>query len=479
MDRILDLFKSNPDRLQASLDECGISNDFAQNDLDALLTRVEKELNVFPFSAVGNRWLRLYTDVRLLRAQKLLETLRQGIEINCEKHDQILSDVVSELDYALIVAGAGNERRRELIHSMLTLLAKLLIVVSPMLESENEDRPAKRRRLQESGEGKQIPSDLSPLPVIAKPIRRSVRPNLTWFEEWANRTRRPLVLEGILDHWPALQQWKDPKYWLAQTLGGRRLVPIEIGQSYHDEGWKQQIMPFREFLNRFVLAADGEREEVGYLAQHDLFGQVETLRKDFTVPDLCYCEISDESKGNYGGMKEESEQPEPDIHQNVWFGGRTVSPLHHDPYHNILCQVHGTKYIRLYSPKCTKQLYPKSKTEPAPHATDKAAIPTNNPGEFGEQSTGDTVDVKAVRDDSTSESTQAQTIDMSNNSSVDIFAMELSPHEDWDEKWPGISKVPYRECILREGEALYIPKGWWHYVRALSSSGISISFWWG
>lgn len=70
------------------------------------------------------------------------------------------------------------------------------------------------------------------------------------------------------------------------------------------------------------------------------------------------------------------------------------------------------------------------------------------------------------------------TIDMSNNSNVDIFAMECSPHEDWDETWPGISEVPYIECLLGPGEALYIPKGWWHYIRSISATGISVSFWW-
>ena len=32
--------------------------------------------------------------------------------------------------------------------------------------------------------------------------------------------------------------------------------------------------------------------------------------------------------------------------------------------------------------------------------------------------------------------------------------------------------------VLKEGECLYIPVGWWHYVRGLKA-GISVSFWWG
>lgn len=39
------------------------------------------------------------------------------------------------------------------------------------------------------------------------------------------------------------------------------------------------------------------------------------------------------------------------------------------------------------------------------------------------------------------------------------------------------TEVPYRECRLQQGEMLYIPKKWWHFVASCSAS-LSISFWW-
>lgn len=73
---------------------------------------------------------------------------------------------------------------------------------------------------------------------------------------------------------------------------------------------------------------------MGYLAQHALFDQVPELRHDFLVPDLCALLPPDEEGGEDGGGE--------GVIINAWFGPiGTVTPLHHDPYHNILAQVHG------------------------------------------------------------------------------------------------------------------------------------------
>ena len=42
---------------------------------------------------------------------------------------------------------------------------------------------------------------------------------------------------------------------------------------------------------------------------------------------------------------------------------------------------------------------------------------------------------------------------------------------------PRLAGVPRWECELRAGEALYIPRRWWHEVTATSAS-LSVSFWW-
>lgn len=43
--------------------------------------------------------------------------------------------------------------------------------------------------------------------------------------------------------------------------------------------------------------------------------------------------------------------------------------------------------------------------------------------------------------------------------------------------WEEFKKGKYIEGVLEPGDGLFIPLGWWHYVRSLDVS-FSVSFWW-
>ena len=107
---------------------------------------------------------------------------------------------------------------------------------------------------------------------------------------------------------------------------------------------------------------------------------------------------------------------------NAWFGpAGTVSPLHTDPKHNVLCQVRGKKYVRLYASDQTEHLYP-----------------------HGDKLLG-------------------------NTSQVDLENVDLSA-------FPKFGEASGLEGVLEPGDMLYIPPGCWHFIKSLSQS-FSVSFW--
>lgn len=381
-------------------------------DPDYFIRLAHDKLHVFPFKDVDICWRRLYTDASICKAIGIIQTESTVDEMK-NTEDPWLDRVVRLLDMALIMTGAPLRE---------TLIENLLA----QLQGSMHHEPLKRRKedVEELAEEATYRS-----PELDHAIPR-VRLSMSAFESHMKK-QTPLVIRAALDHWPAFHErsWKDPRYLMEKTIGGRRLVPVELGRSYTDEGWGQTIIPFKDFMEKYLFSPDGD--EIGYLAQHNLFHQIPSLRNDISIPDFCYVTPPPPLPGTPLASKVIQNLKEPLI--NAWFGpAGTISPLHTDPYHNVLCQVVGKKYVRLYSPLQTKKLYPR--------------------GEEGG-------------------------IDMSNTSSVPIEHVELNLEDDPDDEFPLFHATEYVETILHEGECLYIPIGWWHYVRSLTVS-FSVSFWW-
>ena len=331
-----------------------------------------EKLHTGVWSEVGSEWRMLYGVTFLIQACYVL----------LNNKDSLLA--IQLCDKALLM---GHPVISDVIHSLVSTLTDLLSAAySSKLLS--------------------CPSKVVEPPQIEHPIRSCAGLSLQAF-----RTQildiEPVVIAGLMEEWPSLKS----RVWDLQYLhrvAGARTVPIEIGCKYTDSDWRQELMLLSDFIDTYVTAESPPC--TAYLAQHTLFEQIPALRRDISVPD--YCAVSEE-----GG------EGEPEVRIHAWFGPQgTVSPLHYDAPHNLLCQVMGSKYIRLYSPAYTECLYP-------------------HPEQL-----------------------------LHNTSRVDVEAPD-------GKSYPNYRNAKFIETVLHPGQVLYIPPKWWHFVKSLEIS-FSVSFWW-
>ncbi|GJP76144.1 hypothetical protein CLOP_g6518 [Closterium sp. NIES-67] len=271
------------------------------------------------------------------------------------------------------------------------------------------------------------PVPLPPRAFSSLPMPRAHLPSLERFLQHYMLPGVPVLLQGVIAHWPALKRWADWDY--LKRVAGARTVPVEMGSSYLAEGWTQELMTLGDFIDRHVLT-------------------IPILRADIDIPPYCWLrapaphsqsheddrddtggstEGSRKEEDEKVGRKEEGEEKEGEEGEdpvvNAWFGpAGTLTPLHHDPCHNLFAQVVGCKYVRVYSSREDHLLYAH---------TEKM---------------------------------------LSNSSQVDVDAVDGCA-------FPLFPLAPFWDVLLAPGDLLYIPPRYWHYVKATQPS-CSVSFWW-
>ena len=253
-------------------------------------------------------------------------------------------------------------------------------------------------------------------------------PSLERFLTSAMAPGAPAVIKGLARAWPAFTKWRDPTY--LRAVAGARTVPVETGEHYLHETHARELVTLDAFLdehldregndagndNARLDDAQKKKRKMGYLAQHALLDQIPALGRDVLVPDYCALTLLERREARGEGAA-----------TRAWLGPKgTVSPTHRDPTHNLLVQVVGSKYVRLYAPSQERAMYlfADPKRANAARADPRAAL-----------------------------------------------------EEAHARRFPEFSRAPFSDAVLEPGDALYIPPGWFHYVQSVTSS-FSVSFWW-
>lgn len=242
--------------------------------------------------------------------------------------------------------------------------------------------------------------DSSTGPASLGPLVREHRPALDYFLEHYVRPRRPVVLTGMLDGWPAMDAW-SPEY-LRDRLGDRE-IKVQRLDDDHVTRYELETLErihFRDLID--AIQHDPPRHRY-YLVIGNIH-VVDNFPRRFAkpvfpelLPDIEIPALVDARRL---------------LEINLWLGYSGVrSNLHFDPIDNCLCMIRGRKHLRLFSPDQWPLMY-----LPSPLGVEN---PLHSP--------------------------------------VDALAPDLH-------RFPRFAEARYHSCVLEPGQMLYLPAGYWHHV---------------
>lgn len=239
------------------------------------------------------------------------------------------------------------------------------------------------------------------------------------FEREVLPAAQPVVLRGLVAHWPAVElARRSPSgllHELAALESGRAVDALMLppGQGrrifYDADG-----SGFNYLRNRLPLS-----RVVDQLLRYAQFAEPPAVAVQ-SAP------VADCAPGLLAGHP--MALLDAGIAPRLWLGNAIVTPTHFDESHNIACVVAGQRSFTLFPPEQVANLY----VGPLGHA------PTGTP-----------------------------------ISLVDVNAPDL-------QRFPRFAgaRAAARSALLEPGDAIYIPPLWWHHVESLQPINLLLNYWW-
>ncbi|KAJ5502068.1 hypothetical protein N7463_004942 [Penicillium fimorum] len=266
------------------------------------------------------------------------------------------------------------------------------------------------------------------LPEQPAILPRSTFQDLPALKQWFNRTS-PESKPGTSSPVASLNVEYLHKH------GAEAFVPLELTEStstdaasVSDSGttemhsFRQFHAPLSLFLDWMRTAETTPQSTRLYLAQCQLFDLPPVLREDFPTPEL----VARAGKG--------------DVYDtNVWIGHPpTYTPLHRDPNPNLFVQLAGEKVVRLLAPADGQAVFGAVRRQLGKSGSREAA---------------------AFRGEEMMQGRERALLD------AIVWGTPVSAGSD--------AGVGFEAC-LEAGDALFIPKGWWHSIKGIGG-GVTAS----
>lgn len=229
----------------------------------------------------------------------------------------------------------------------------------------------------------------------------------------------PVVIRGAFEHWPALSAGRaSPAAMNAYLKSLDNGVPAPVIEARPSTRGHFTYLPD---LGDFNFAQRERRIS-------DALDHIERLIGDAAAPFIAIQSLP--LPVHLPGFLAANPAPlvAPHVAPRIWIGGRVRTQTHHDPDHNLACVLAGRRRFLLFPPEQVSNLYigPIDQRYPPPLSL------------------------------------------------VDPDAPDF-------ERFPRFRRAigTARVAFLEPGDALFIPRYWWHHVTSLESYNVLVNYWWG
>jgi hypothetical protein len=232
----------------------------------------------------------------------------------------------------------------------------------------------------------------------------------------AVKASKPLVLKGLIEHWPALAAGRHSPSALNQYLRSMdRGIPATVMEAPAST------------QGRFGYSAD-LREFTFSKYQRGISETLDRIERQADAPNapIIAFQMLPLAANLPAFVEQNPMSLLPQVAPLLWLGGRVRTQIHHDRDHNLACVIAGRRRFVLFPPEQVENLY---------------IGPIDNPPPLS------IVDLEAP-----------------DFARFPRFAMALAAAQ---------------RAELAPGDALLMPRHWWHHVTSLDPYNAMVNYWWG